>query len=332
LDYNSVLNRFKKKKIMVIGDIVADEYIYCITSRISREAPVLILKYEGSKIIPGGAGNSINNIHSLGGELLPVGLLGRDEFGIALMQIFEEKGIRRDGIIINKKISTVVKSRILAGGLHTGRQQIVRIDREKFSSIPKWIEDRLLHIIDSNLNNVDAILISDYGYGLLSNKVIDYINKISDANRLICVDSRYNVAKFKGVTVVTPNEPEVEEALNIKILNDSEVIRAGRKLMKRIKGKGILITRGKKGMALFERGRRVKFIPIFGTDDVTDVTGAGDTVISVLTLSLASGATLLQGAIIANCAAGLVVMRSGPATINLKELEDAVLKYEDKDS
>ncbi len=312
-------------RVMVIGDLIADEYISGMSSRVSREAPVLILKYDSRRLLLGGAANATHNIHCLGGKVFPIGVVGDDSPGKELLKTFKQKGIERAGIITDRNRNTTVKTRILAGGLHTARQQVIRIDREDHASLTKEVEDEVLGRIRQNLGKVDALLVSDYGLGVVSDRVIENINKITEAKgRIVTIDSCRNLLKFSRVTAATPNEPEVEEILGVTLEGNEDVGRAGRKIIRKIRAKSLLITRGKKGMALFVKGKEPKFIPIFGSGEITDVTGAGDTVITSFTLAIAAGADESEAARLANVAAGLVVMKSGTATVTPKEIMEAI--------
>ncbi len=312
-------------RVMVIGDLIADEYVLGMSSRVSREAPVLILRYDSRRLLLGGAANAAHNIHCLGGKVFPIGVVGNDRAGKELLKILKQKGIERAGIIINRNRNTTVKTRILAGGLHIARQQVIRIDRENSVPFTKGIENEILSRIRQNLGKVDALLVSDYGLGVISDRVIENINKIAETdNRIIAIDSCRNLLKFRRIAAATPNEPEVEEALGFALKDNEDVERAGRKITRGIRAKSLLITRGRKGMVLFVRGKSPEFIPIFGSDEIADVTGAGDTVIASFTLAITAGADESQAARLANIAAGLVVMKSGTATVTPKEILGAV--------
>lgn len=325
VSFQKIFKGITHLRVMVIGDLIADEYISGMSSRVSREAPVLILKYDSRRLLLGGAANAAHNIHCLGGKVLPIGVVGNDNLGKELLEIFRQKGIERAGIIVNQNYNTTVKSRILAGGLHTARQQVIRIDREESAPLRKEIEKEILNRIRQNLRKVDAVLVSDYGLGVISDKVIEEINKFAAAdNKTVTIDSCRNLLKFRGVKAATPNEPEVEEVTGFTLKNDKDVERAGKKIISKIGAKSLLITRGKKGMALFVRRRIPEFIPIFGSSEITDVTGAGDTVIASFTLAIAAGANESPAARLANVAAGLVVMKSGTATVTPKEIMKAI--------
>jgi len=325
-----IARQFRGKKVMVLGDFVADEYILGKTARISREAPVLILQYASRQIVLGGAGNATANLAALGATAIPLGVIGDDETGRDVTRHLKQLGIDTSLLLVQRGRVTTTKTRIMAGGQHqhTSQQQVVRIDRGEFDSLPEEIEDLFLKALDEKIDQVDAMVVSDYQYGVLSPRMIEKVNRIAArGRRIITVDSRYRMLSFRGVTAVTPNEPEVEESLGIRLDDSEEAVRAaGEKILERVKSKAVLITRGSKGMALIESGRKVEFIPVFGTDEIADVTGAGDTVIVIFTLALAGGATLPEAAHLANIGGGIVVMKRGTATVNPDELESALRK------
>jgi rfaE bifunctional protein kinase chain/domain len=319
-----ILKRFSKQKVMVIGDMVADEYILGMTSRVSREAPVLILKYDSHTVLPGCAANAVNNIYSLGGEVFPLGVVGDDEMGRRLMDFLKEKGIDTGGIISETNRLTPTKTRILAGGYNTTKQQVIRIDKENNNRIGKKTEGRLLRTFLQVSEIVDAILISDYGLGTISGDILNCINSLArKRKKIITVDSRFHMLKYRNITAATPNTEEVEWVFNIT-LNGNNIKQYGRKILKQMGSNGLLITRGKEGMTLFEMDGDITDIEIYGTDQVADVTGAGDTVISTFTLALAAHAPMKDAARLANYAGGIVVMKSGTATVNPEEIENAL--------
>ncbi|OGW06545.1 MAG: hypothetical protein A2889_08465 [Nitrospinae bacterium RIFCSPLOWO2_01_FULL_39_10] len=320
----NILKKFPKQKVMVIGDIVADEYILGMTSRVSREAPVLILKYDSQTVLPGCGGNAVNNIHSLGGMVFPVGVVGDDEMGEKLIALLKEKGINTEGIVSDEGRLTPTKTRILAGGSNTTKQQVIRIDRENSNIVNKRTEEKLLKIFNGMSKMMDAILVSDYGLGTISKNILNSINRLAKSDKkVITVDSRFDILKYRHITAATPNTEEVEFALNT-ILNGNTINKHGRKILGQIKSDGLLITRGKEGMTLFEKDGGITDIDIYGTDEVADVTGAGDTVISAFTLALAAKASMREAARLANYAGGIVVMKSGTATVTTEEIENAI--------
>jgi len=313
---------FPETTVTVIGDLVADEFIFGEISRVSREAPVLILKHREREIVPGGGANAIYNLADLGVNVLPVGVVGSDEPGRILLQKFRKKHIPLSGIEKSRTYPTVTKTRVLAGMTHTSRQQVVRYDREP-DAPPSDREVR--HLVSNARQFVkasDAVLVSDYGYGAATPAICKAVG--CDSLPTI-VDSRYRMLDYVGVTGATPNEPEVEEALGVKIGHDREKLYwAAEELMKRMKLQSLVITRGRDGMLALERKHKPVEIPIFGSDQVTDVTGAGDTVIATFTAAVGAGGSSEEAARLANYAGGIVVMKRGTATVSQKELISAI--------
>lgn len=323
----TIINQFSSKKIMVLGDFIADEYIFTHCNRVSREAPVLILQYETKKVILGGGANAVHNIKTLGAEVLPVGIIGKDEMGSCLLNLMQEKKISTDFIYFQDKYPTITKTRVLAGSHQTTKQQVVRIDREPDYSPDKEIEKFIINILEKNIDKIDALLISDYGLGVCSPQIKAKINQLAHSTKkIITVDSRYDALSYQGVTALTPNEPEIERALQQRIRNDTDVKACGRLALQKTGCQGILITRGKQGMFVLQKTGEFSYIPIYGEDEVADVTGAGDTVISAFTLALTAGANMDEAAGLANYAGGIVVMKSGTAPVYWKELLEAVDK------
>jgi rfaE bifunctional protein kinase chain/domain len=283
---------------------------------------VLILKHRERSVVPGGGGNAVYNLADLGVNVLPVGAVGDDEPGRLLLDAFRQKRIPTTGILKTKGYATVTKTRILAGMMHSSRQQVVRVDREPGE--PVACGSRYLEVIRKYLRASDALLLSDYGYGAATPEILDAVRK--QARRMpILLDSRYRMLQYSGVTAATPNEPEVEEALGVTIGADTgQLLAAGRTLLERMKLQALVITRGRDGMVAFERRRPPVAIPIHGTDQVADVTGAGDTVIATFSAALAAGADFESAARLANYAGGIVVMKRGTATVTRPELLQAI--------
>jgi rfaE bifunctional protein kinase chain/domain len=321
-----LIDRFTKPTIVVFGDLIADEFVYGRVARVSREAPVLILEYDSTEVLPGGAGNAANNAASLGGRVSLVGLAGRDEPGRRLLAALHRK-VARNAVVQPRDYQTPVKTRILAGGIHSAKQQVVRIDRRS-ESVGAADRTRVERAVARALRQADALLVSDYGSGLVTPALVRSLaSQIRRAGRQtpVLVDSRYALTRYAGLTACTPNESEVEQVLGIRIDDQPRVLeRAGRTLLERTKMDAVLITRGSRGMALFEPQKATVHIPIFGSDQIADVTGAGDTVMATMTLALAAGATFEEAARLANYAGGLVVMKRGTATVTADELRGAV--------
>jgi rfaE bifunctional protein kinase chain/domain len=319
-----IVAAFPKTTVTVLGDLVADEFVYGEISRVSREAPVLILKHRERSVIPGGGANAVNNLAELDVKVLPVGIVGQDEPGRLLLQAFRKKRIPLGGILQDKRYTTVTKTRLLAGMTHSSRQQVVRIDREPGNEPQASIVHAVIAAARRNLRNSRALLVSDYGYGAATPPILKAV-RASAKNIPITLDSRFRMLQFSGVTAATPNEPEVEEALGERIGQDwGKLLSAGDRLMRRMTLQSLVITRGRDGMVAFERGRKAVDIPIFGSDEVADVTGAGDTVIATFTAALAAGASTQEAAQLANYAGGIVVMKRGTATVSRHELLQAM--------
>jgi D-glycero-beta-D-manno-heptose-7-phosphate kinase len=321
-----IIEAFPKITVTVLGDLVADEFVFGEISRVSREAPVLILKHRERSVLPGGAANAANNLADLGINVLPVGIVGEDEPGKLLLRYFRHKKIAISGILKDKTYTTVTKTRILAGMTHTARQQVVRVDREP-QEAPNSHLTRELYLAARNYAHAsDALLVSDYGYGAATPAIVNTLReKGKVASVPIILDSRYRMLQYSGVTAATPNEPEVEEALGLRIGESwDKLLAAGNDVMARMKLQSLVITRGRDGMVAFDHKHRPVDIPIFGSDQVADVTGAGDTVIAAFTAALAAGATTEEAAQVANYAGGIVVMKRGTATVSRDELLHAI--------
>jgi len=317
-----IVEAFPNITVTVLGDLVADEFVFGEISRVSREAPVLILKHRERRVVPGGAANAANNLADLGVNVLPVGIVGDDELGRMLLKYFRHKRIAVSGVLKDKTYTTVTKTRILAGMTHTARQQVVRVDREP-AEAPNQHLTRELYLAARNYAHAsDALLVSDYGYGAATPAIVSTLQEKGKLGAVpIVLDSRYRMLQYAGITAATPNEPEVEEALGVRIGQDWEkVLAAGEQVMERMELKSLVITRGRDGMVAFDRKHKPVDIPIYGSDQVTDVTGAGDTVIAAFTAALAAGATTEEAAQLANYAGGIVVMKRGTATVSREEL------------
>ena len=321
----ALIRRFSGRRIVVLGDLVADEFVYGEIARVSREAPVLILKQREKQIVPGGGANAANNLGELGARVEVVGAVGHDESGDQLLRYFRQKGISTKRVVRIRGYETPTKSRILGGLTHWQRQQIVRVDREPAQPLARAVRARLTSLVLPLLSQFSAALVSDYGYGATDCREAARLRRRAGSKLPITVDSRYAILEYKGMSAATPNEPEIEEAFGKKIGNNLELLyRLGQRVLKRQKLQALVITRGRDGMVLFEPNRKPQPIPIFGSDQVADVTGAGDTVIASFTLALGAGASFYQAAQVANCAGGLVVMKRGTATVSARELEEAI--------
>jgi rfaE bifunctional protein kinase chain/domain len=323
----TLIDDFAGIRVAVFGDLIVDEFIYGRISRVSREAPVLILDYDSTEIVPGGAGNAATNVAALGGAPAAIGVVGGDETGQRLLDAFSGRVDTR-GIVQPLDYRTPTKTRILAGGVHSAKQQVVRIDRAARSALSER-ERRSVHgKLVWAASRCDALLVSDYGTGLVTPAAVTAARQrfVSPGKHApVLVDSRYSLLRFRGMTTCTPNEAEVEQLFGIRIGENMRVLeKAGRALLDRTRASAVLITRGSRGMALFQPGQTTLHIPIHGSDQIADVTGAGDTVIATMTLALAAGGTFVEAAWLANYAGGLVVMKRGTATVSADELRSAV--------
>ncbi len=326
LRLRKIVESFPKLTVTVLADLVADEFVFGEISRVSREAPVLILKHHDRKVVPGGGANAIYNLADLGVNVLPVGVVGDDEPGRMLLRAFRHKRIPISGVLKDKSYTTVTKTRILAGFAHTAGQQVVRIDREPLEGPNSHLRREIVLSAREYTRASDALLLSDYGYGAATPALLNAIREKRGMEKVpVTLDSRHRLLEFSGVTAATPNESEVEEALGIRIGDHWErLLAAGDQIVGEMKLEALLITRGKDGMVVFPRRHKPVDIPIYGSDEVTDVTGAGDTVIATFTAGLAAGATSEEAAQLANYAGGIVVMKRGTATVTQAELLHAV--------
>ena len=324
---HQIIDRFRRRRVVVLGDLLVDEFVHGDIVRVSREAPVLILNHTRTVVVPGGGGNAVANLRALDAAPVPVGRIGRDESGRRLLAAFREDRIPISGIVVDPIWETPTKSRVLAGGIHTRRQQIVRIDRgarpaAEVPQTPAGLGVKLRRA----LGRAEGMLVADYGYGAASPALVNrYGPALIGKGIPVTVDSRTRSLLFGNMTACTPNQEELEQAAGVELTEeDGAVTTAGRAVLKRTGHQAILVTRGAAGMILLEKGRPGFRIPAYGGDEVADVTGAGDTVIAVFTLALAAGGSFREAAVLANHAAGLVVLKAGTATIGREELHAAV--------
>ncbi|HXV62610.1 MAG TPA: PfkB family carbohydrate kinase [Vicinamibacteria bacterium] len=324
-----IVAAFERVRVLAFVDLVADEYVYGQISRVSREAPVLILDYDETRLVPGGGANALNNMATLGGRPIAVGVVGRDLPGRELLSQLRAAGADVTAVRTMASYKTPTKTRILAGGLHSTKQQVVRIDRKTRVERDRDLERHLDEAVRELLPEADVLLVSDYDYGLMTPELGNALaRRAASLRKRTVLDSRFALHRYTGFTSATPNEPEVEAALGVRIGNDQATLeRSGRKLLDKMRTRALLVTRGKDGMALFEPRRPVRYVPIYGTDDVADVTGAGDTVTSAFSLALGAGATFFEAAVLANYAGGIVVMKRGTATVSREELADAIVSH-----
>jgi rfaE bifunctional protein kinase chain/domain len=321
----------KGKLVVVYGDIVADRFIYGTPKRISREAPVLILRQYRDDVLLGGAGNAINNIFALGGLPVPVSVLGTDSAAQTLVESLTASGIDCSGILRTSRYATPTKVRILGGMPHASRQQIVRYDIEDEFAMSELESLRFADLLRESIGICHAALVSDYGYGVVSPALVGSLTRYAHG-KAITLDSRYDLLSYPGVTAATPNEEEAAAAAGTSLWNgdDAKIGEVAQTLQQGLDADAVLITRGSRGMALLERdATEPLLLPVYGTDQVADVTGAGDTVIATFTLALAAGASYVEAAKLANYAGGIVVMKMGTATVSNDELRHAIERDEE---
>jgi D-beta-D-heptose 7-phosphate kinase/D-beta-D-heptose 1-phosphate adenosyltransferase len=320
IDVDKLVKRFKKTTLLVVGDIMIDEFIWGTVSRISPEAPVPVVAVNRENLLLGGAANVVHNVHSLGGRVLLAGLIGADRMGDKIKKLLAEQKIDSEGLVVQPGRPTTVKTRVIA---HS--QQVVRFDRESREPISAQSQEALLHYLDKNWGQFDGIIVSDYGKGLITSTLMEFIMRRKKVDgKLVAVDPKMNNFNlYAGATIVTPNRQEAEAAAGKEIKDETSLREVGKILLERFASQAILITRGEEGMVLFQREGDVIDVPTVAKE-VYDVTGAGDTVISALTLAMASGSDLPAAAVVANYAAGIVVGKVGTATITPEELQKAI--------
>ncbi|MBI5022196.1 MAG: D-glycero-beta-D-manno-heptose-7-phosphate kinase [Ignavibacteriales bacterium] len=316
------------KRIAVVGDLMLDRYIWGNVSRISPEAPVPIVDMEQEQIRLGGAANVAMNIKSLGGEPILTGVIGDDNSGKQLLELLREGSFKTNGIATDSTRPTTVKTRVIANNQH-----VVRIDREQKSDISVEIQKILLDHIRNNIKSIDGIIIEDYNKGVVVKNLISEVIGIANANqKIIAVDPKFNnFFEYKNVTVIKPNRKEAEEAMGIRLKTDEDILIAGKTLIEKLHVKNVLLTRGEHGMSLFESDGKISHMPTKALT-VSDVSGAGDTVISTLTMALAGDSTIKEAATLANFAGGIVCGYAGIVPINLDELKKTILRDNDHQS
>ena len=312
----SIISSFKEAKVLVVGDLILDEFIWGSVSRISPEAPVPVVWVGSENFMPGGASNVAYNIQSLGAEVHLAGIVGEDSRGDVLQALLRKKGIHCDGVFADKSRPTTQKTRVIAQ-----HQQVVRIDREVVKHVPDPVLKQIIAFINEKIREVDALIIEDYGKGVIVPKLVqESVKAARKYGKIITVDPKEtHISYYRGTTTITPNHHEASAASGIAIKDDESLERAGRKLLQKLRCESVLITLGENGMSLFQQGRPTVKIPTIA-QDVFDVSGAGDTVISAYTLARARKASAIEAAHISNCAAGIVVGKVGVAVTTPEEL------------
>lgn len=319
------LEQVQGRRVLIVGDIVADQFVYGHAGRVSREAPVLVLEHEREKMVLGGAANAAHNVKALGGVPLLVGIVGDDDPGSQVLSYMESQGIDTQFILRSSKRPTTTKLRIVASGLHTTYQQMLRIDRGNRAPLDADEEKQLLDELDRAAGKCQVMIASDYGYGVFSESVITRVSAIGQSEWCkVLVDSRQRMLQFQGAYLLTPNEPEASAACHMDIRSDDDVAQAAGRVAHGANAQAVVVTRGKHGMYLLDSDGKGHYLPIYGTDEIADVTGAGDTVIAAFALAAAAGVDLPEAARLATVAAGLAVLKQGTATVTPAEIKTAL--------
>jgi rfaE bifunctional protein kinase chain/domain len=322
----SILRRFPQRRVMVVGDSVADQFVYGAISRVSREAPVFILAHEHTETVPGGAANCAVNLASLGASVSLISVAGEDEAGRSLVEKLKASGVDCSGVLTSTALQTTTKMRILAGQLHSTRQQVIRIDYEGKPLNDAELRARLRERVLEQAQTADAVIVSDYNYGVADAEMATFTRDAAMARKIpIFADSRFSLPNFSGFTSATPNQDEVEQLLG-KQFSDGDLELAAEKLREQLGYRALLVTRGSQGMMLLEHGVGPVNIEAVGAREPVDVTGAGDTVMAAYSLALGSDSSFPDAARIANYAGGLVVMKRGTASVTREELENSLLR------
>ncbi len=326
MNTDSLLSRLSGGRVLVVGDIIMDEFIWGKVDRISPEAPVPVVTVKKETQLLGGAANVVNNIRSLGGKVVLSGMIGGDERGRRILSLLEERGVETGGVLVDPRRPTTVKTRIIA---HS--QQVVRFDRENPAPLSQGYADTMASYVCEMIPATDTVVIADYGKGVVTAELVRVVTEIAKKeNKLVALDpkiSRFHL--YRDVTVVTPNSQEASLASGIEVVDENSLKEAGKKLLDQFNCEAVLVTRGEDGMALFQREKEAILVPTTARE-VFDVTGAGDTVIGVMGLTLAVGASFSEAALISNFAAGIVVGKIGTAVLTLEELRTAIKETKER--
>jgi len=317
-----IIKRFPDQRIVIVGDAIADKFLHGSISRVSREAPVFILRHQQTETVPGGAANCAMNLVALGAHVSLISVTGDDESGRELRAKLDANGVDIGGVVVSEKIQTTTKLRILAGHSHSSKQQVIRIDYEGAPLDDEEIRTAILKNLREALAKANAVVMSDYNYGVVSAQAADLIRKSTDVP--VLVDSRFHLSDFPGFTAATPNQEEIENLAGEPISATEQLENAAKELKRRLRHHALLVTRGSQGMTLLEGDEAPVHIRAVGAQQAVDGTGAGDTVIATFALGLASGASFVDAARLANYAGGLVVMKRGTATVSASELEHSI--------
>ena len=320
----NIVRRFSERRLLIVGDSIADKFLYGSISRVSREAPVFILRHESTETVPGGAANCALNLAALGANVSLISIAGNDEAGNALRGKLSAAGVNVDGLVLSEKIQTTTKVRILAGHAHANKQQVIRVDYEDAPLNDPSIREATNERLKNALAVADAVILSDYNYGVVDQQAIELVREARRAKNIpVLVDSRFRLSDFSGFTAATPNEDEVEHLIGSPAESLVQLEMHASRLRQELKLDALLVTRGRNGMMLVTNDPLPLHIPAVGAQAV-DGTGAGDTVIATFALALASDSSFAEAAQLANYAGGLVVMKRGTASVSAAELEQSI--------
>ena len=322
-----IIDKMQGSEILILGDMIADIYLEGTISRISREAPVLVLEQASEKVVAGGAANVVNNAATLGGVVHAAGLLGDDNGADGLESILAARSVDTKGFIRDKDRPTISKTRVIAGGRTTVSQQVVRIDKESKAPMKPEYEAEIGKYLDEVLPRVKGVVLSDYGSGTITEGLKNQILGYSQKNGIpVIVDSRYDIWRFKSVDYIKQNDAELAAAVGRELDSEADLVAAGKELLSKMSAKGVLITRGEDGMTLFGADGSVNNIPVSDKSEVFDVSGAGDTCVATVMLALAAGVEPLAAATLSNIASGIAVRKMGTSTVSAQELRDYIMK------
>ena len=321
--FAEIVSAFSQKRLLVIGDTIADRFVYGEISRVSREAPVFILRHEHTETAPGGAANCAANLAALGAKVALISLIGNDEPGKLLLDKLKTAGIDCHGVVVSSDRTTTTKMRVLAGQVHSTRQQVIRIDYESEPALAADERERLQQRLREEIERADAVIISDYNYGVVDAQMAAMARAAANQRGIpVFIDSRFRLSEFPRFTSATPNEDEIAQLSGQPLTNDPELEGLGATLREQLEYQSLLVTRGGRGMVLFEADAKPLHLEAVGSRQPVDVTGAGDTVIATYALAIASGASFAEAARLANFAGGIVVMKRGTATVSAEELRE----------
>ena len=322
-----IIDKMQGSEILILGDMIADIYLEGTISRISREAPVLVLEQASEKVVAGGAANVVNNAATLGGVVHAAGLLGDDNGADGLEGILAARSVDTKGFIRDKDRPTISKTRVIAGGRTTVSQQVVRIDKESKAPMKPEYEAEIGKYLDEVLPRVKGVVLSDYGSGTITEGLKNQILGYSQKNGIpVIVDSRYDIWRFKSVDYIKQNDAELAAAVGRELDSEADLVAAGKELLSKMSAKGVLITRGEDGMTLFGADGSVNNIPVSDKSEVFDVSGAGDTCVATVMLALAAGVEPLAAATLSNIASGIAVRKMGTSTVSAQELRDYIIR------